>query len=995
MRSGLAAVALFLAAPRAAADDWPTAGGDARRSGYTAQALPEKPALLWTYEAPHPPMPAWPASDRLVFDRSYVPVVAGGMLCFGSSADGKIYALDAATGRESWSVFTGGPVRFAPAAWKDRLFAVSDDGHLYCLKTATGEVLWKYRAGPDASKVLGNERLISRWPARGGPVVADDVVYFAAGVWPSEGVYVCALEAATGKVLWTNDRSGSISMGQPHGGANAVSGVAAQGDLLVAGDLLLVPTGRAVPAAFQRSDGTFKYFHLQQNGQRGGSATLSVGSHFFNGGMLFDVATGAQHEQVGPGALAVLPEGIVRSTDKELVAAKFVDKEKRDKKGDLVRHKGLEKLWSLPDVPGGKAVIVAGRSIVVAGAKEVAVVNADARQVEWSSEVQGTPHGLAAAGGRLYVSTDRGIIHCFASKRDAAPALLKAQRKELPYGEGGVWAEAAKEILEKTGVSEGFCVDLECGDGALAFELARRTKLQIFAFDPDAGKVALARRRLDEAGLYGVRVTVHPSAPDAVPRGFADLVVSGRSAVEGRAAVPKEAALRPLRPFGGVACVGKPGAMEKTVRGALAGSGRWTHQYADPANSGCSADDVVKGPLSMLWFRDSDYPVPQRHGRGPAPLVWEGRLIVEGLNGVRAVDAYNGRTLWEFSLPQILKSLQGEHLMGTSGTGSNVCVTADGVYLRSGSRCLRLDLATGRKLAEFEAPALPGGKAGRWGYIACENGTLYGSIANEEHVVKWRFGSAQASDMTEQFTESTGIFALDAIMGRPKWIHPARFSIRHNAIAVAGGRVFLIDRPRAEGDRIFEKNERLPHPGGELMALDAATGDVLWRSSEEVFGTLLVASVKHDALLMGYQPTRFKLPSETGGRLAVLRASDGKRLWDKKAVYGTRPVVNDRMIYAQGGAWELLTGDERTFDLKRSYGCGQLASSTHLVVYRSATLGYHDLQKPDATTSYGGIRPGCWINAIPAGGLVLVPDATQGCKCSYLNQAWIALQPRE
>ena len=47
------------------------------------------------------------------------------------------------------------------------------------------------------------------------------------------------------------------------------------------------------------------------------------------------------------------------------------------------------------------------------------------------------------------------------------------------------------------------------------------------------------------------------------------------------------------------------------------------------------------------------------------------------------------------------------------------------------------------------------------------------------------------------------------------------------------------------------------------------------------------------------------------------------------------------------------------------------------------------------TWFYGGVRLGCWINAVPAGGMVLVPDATTGCKCSYLNQAWFALQPRD
>ena len=62
-----------------------------------------------------------------------------------------------------------------------------------------------------------------------------------------------------------------------------------------------------------------------------------------------------------------------------------------------------------------------------------------------------------------------------------------------------------------------------------------------------------------------------------------------------------------------------------------------------------------------------------------------------------------------------------------------------------------------------------------------------------------------------------------------------------------------------------------------------------------------------------------------------------------------------------------------------------------MLVYRSATVGYIDLLHDYGTENYGGIRPGCWINAIPAGGLVLMPDATDRCRCSYLNKASIAL----
>jgi hypothetical protein len=64
-------------------------------------------------------------------------------------------------------------------------------------------------------------------------------------------------------------------------------------------------------------------------------------------------------------------------------------------------------------------------------------------------------------------------------------------------------------------------------------------------------------------------------------------------------------------------------------------------------------------------------------------------------------------------------------------------------------------------------------------------------------------------------------------------------------------------------------------------------------------------------------------------------------------------------------------------------------------VYRSATIGYYDLEGKGKTENYGGIRPGCWINAIPAGGLVLLGDAASWCTCSYLNQATVALEPVE
>ncbi len=145
----------------AQAADWPMFRADAGRTGYTSQTLPAKLSLRWVRQARHAPEPAWRGRDtRMPFDHAYLPVIADGTLYFGSSADGKVYALDAATGKHRWTFFTGAPVRFAPAVFADRVLVTSDDGYLYCLAAADGELLWKRRGGPDEDKVLGNGRIV-------------------------------------------------------------------------------------------------------------------------------------------------------------------------------------------------------------------------------------------------------------------------------------------------------------------------------------------------------------------------------------------------------------------------------------------------------------------------------------------------------------------------------------------------------------------------------------------------------------------------------------------------------------------------------------------------------------------------------------------------------------------------------------------------------------------------------------------------------------------
>jgi outer membrane protein assembly factor BamB len=349
-------------------------------------------------------------------------------------------------------------------------------------------------------------------------------------------------------------------------------------------------------------------------------------------------------------------------------------------------------------------------------------------------------------------------------------------------------------------------------------------------------------------------------------------------------------------------------------------------------------------------------------------------------------------------MPGILAAYSADHLSGAAVTGSNLCVQGDDVYVHDKDRCYRLDAAGGKTLGTFAAPAHRDGTPGQWGYLACDGELLYGTLANPKHVV--RFGWRKA-DMTDLWSESTAFFALDAKTGKLRWRYDAADSIRHNAIAVSDGTVYLIDRKISEDDKLdpsqLKPDGKLPavakvnHPEGTLIALDKHTGRELWKRAG-AFGTMLVYNREHDALLMGYQSTRFKIPSEVGGRLAVYRARTGDELWNKAAKYVTRPFINDDAVYAQGGAWELLTGVERPFKFDRSYGCGQISASKNMMLFRSATLGYRSLSPEAESENFGGLRPGCWINALPVGGLVLVPDASAGCTCSYQNRSWMALE---
>jgi len=104
-------LSLILVTVVASAADWPTYRHDNARSGCTSELLSCPLTLNWVYIPIHPPRPAWSEPGerpregfilrhRVNFDDAFQVAVVGDFVYFGSSADNKVYALDAGSGKQ-------------------------------------------------------------------------------------------------------------------------------------------------------------------------------------------------------------------------------------------------------------------------------------------------------------------------------------------------------------------------------------------------------------------------------------------------------------------------------------------------------------------------------------------------------------------------------------------------------------------------------------------------------------------------------------------------------------------------------------------------------------------------------------------------------------------------------------------------------------------------------------------------------------------------------
>ncbi|MFC1479247.1 malectin domain-containing carbohydrate-binding protein, partial [Planctomycetota bacterium] len=501
---------------------------------------------------------------------------------------------------------------------------------------------------------------------------------------------------------------------------------------------------------------------------------------------------------------------------------------------------------------------------------------------------------------------------------------------------------------------------------------------------------------------------------------------------------------RMLRPYGGMACIPVPEDKISDIKGwkqvlhaelaeftftdidfsikrkgAPKGSAEWTHQYADSANSVISKDKRVKLPLGLLWFGGpSNDAILPRHGHGPSPQVAGGRLFIEGENLLRALDVYTGRLLWEKNMPGIgWYYRHTDHHPGANEIGSNYVSLADGVYLMSPRSCMMLDPATGNTLKEFSLPARKGPKPARWGSIRIWKDLLIATAAPlSVYPLEWLKERGKAKKpvkaeirqvpIVEQNADygsaSETLVVMNRKSGKILWTRSARYGFRHNAVVAAAGTVFCIDTISKGKLSYLKRRGFRVQTKPVLYALNARTGDVVWESKSNIFGTWLGYSEEHDILLQAGSKGRDRARDEVGQGLAAYKGKDGTVLWQYNEPYAGPCLIYHDMIIIQNRALSLttgkplvrknpVTGTDIPWKFLRTYGCNTVIGSEHLLTFRSAAAGYFDLKDLSGTGNLGGFKSGCTSNLIAADGVLSAPEYTRTCICSYQNQTSLAM----
>ncbi|MFH1762462.1 MAG: PQQ-binding-like beta-propeller repeat protein, partial [bacterium] len=134
------------------------------------------------------------------------PVIAGGRVFVVSNGAHELRTYDASNGALLWSYALGARCDSPPTIYKGRCILGCNDGWIYCLRGSDGELIWRFRAAREDNMIAVFGQLESSWPVSGSGTIHGGNIHFIAGRHADDGkgLWMYALNPATGDIIWEN-----------------------------------------------------------------------------------------------------------------------------------------------------------------------------------------------------------------------------------------------------------------------------------------------------------------------------------------------------------------------------------------------------------------------------------------------------------------------------------------------------------------------------------------------------------------------------------------------------------------------------------------------------------------------------------------------------------------------------------------------------------------------------------------------------------------------
>jgi len=555
-------------------------------------------------------------------------------------------------------------------------------------------------------------------------------------------------------------------------------------------------------------------------------------------------------------------------------------------------------------------------------------------------------------------------------------------------------AEAAKEILDATGVKGGLIVHLGCGDGELTAALRANDSFLVLGLDADAANLEKARRHIDAAGLGG-KVSLQRCDAARIPcvDNLVNLLVSERPLE-----IPMPEVLRALAP-GGVAYVKTGGRWTKTVKPRPDEIDHWTHYLHDAGGNAVAHDSVVGPPRHAQWMAAPTWSRNHHTLASISAVVSTEKRIfyivdeasaasmeVPGKWSLVGRDAFNGMILWKRAIPRWAWHRHGFR-SGPVQLPRTLVAEADRVYAPLGidAPVSALDAATGQLVRTYKDSEGAEEILLSDGVLMVVTGSPFAEQAAIDPARRGQGG----------FPNHKTIKAFRAATGEPLWQWSESQDSRFVPMALA-----------ADKRRVFFR------AGKGVICLAVDTGKVLWRqgpappakdkpdktptdsagkrkkgkakpAARRAPGQSVATLVAHEGVVL----------SADGKTLSALAAETGKPLWNCPCKPGFRSPSDVFVI--DGLVWlgtdfsagrDLYTGEVKktntaaaeVWTVGHHHRCYREKATDRYIITGKRGMEFLDLLGENHSRN-NWVRGVCQYGMLPCNGLVYAPSHACGC----------------